>query len=185
MDHGTSLDGPERAVETATWPAHHDRVSGGIDSDAIVLAMHICVLALDDVFDTGLAAALDTIDTATDQSWRNTHLQNAASHSGGSAIEVHVERAVEGVAIGVRDHGSGIAAADVARVFDAFFRADASRTRATGGVRLGLTLPKRIVDAHGGSIALSSELGRGDGGARRLAAAPAANRRDGDEDGRG
>ncbi|MFS8071568.1 MAG: ATP-binding protein, partial [Byssovorax sp.] len=88
-------------------------------------------------------------------------LQNAAFHGGGSAIEVHVGSAKDGVEIVVRDHGAGIPAADVARVFDAFFRADASRTRSTGGVGLGLTLSKRIVDAHGGSIALASELGRG------------------------
>lgn len=54
------------------------------------------------------------------------------------------------------DKGIGIAAADLSRVFRPFFRADRSRTRATGGLGLGLALAKRIVDAHGGRIELVS-----------------------------
>jgi signal transduction histidine kinase len=46
-------------------------------------------------------------------------------------------------------------------VFTAFFRADKSRTRATGGVGLGLALTRRIVEAHHGVIGFSSEPDRG------------------------
>jgi signal transduction histidine kinase len=61
----------------------------------------------------------------------------------------------------VKDRGVGISAADQARIFEPFFRSDPSRTRATGGVGLGLAVVKRIVEAHAGTIAVESELGRG------------------------
>ncbi|MEI9938373.1 MAG: HAMP domain-containing sensor histidine kinase [Pseudomonadota bacterium] len=61
----------------------------------------------------------------------------------------------------VRDHGMGISEDDLPRVFTAFFRGERSRSRGTGGVGLGLTLAKRIVEAHGGSIEAESVVGRG------------------------
>ena len=61
----------------------------------------------------------------------------------------------------VRDRGLGISAEDLPRVFTAFFRGDRSRSRETGGVGLGLTLAKRLVEAHGGTIAVDSEVGVG------------------------
>jgi len=61
----------------------------------------------------------------------------------------------------VRDRGIGILAEDLPRVFTAFFRGDKSRSRETGGVGLGLTLAKRIVEAHGGTIEIASKPGDG------------------------
>jgi signal transduction histidine kinase len=58
------------------------------------------------------------------------------------------------VRISVTDHGVGIDPADALHVFRPFFRADRSRSRKTGGVGLGLTLARRIVEAHGGTIEL-------------------------------
>jgi two-component system, OmpR family, sensor kinase len=58
--------------------------------------------------------------------------------------------------IRVRDRGIGIAADDLQRVFEPFFRTDRSRSRATGGVGLGLTVVRRIVLAHGGSVKVES-----------------------------
>ena len=76
-------------------------------------------------------------------------------------IELDVARCDSGVAFEVRDHGLGISAEDLPRVFTAFFRGDRSRSRETGGVGLGLTLAKRIVEAHGGTIEVASERGKG------------------------
>ena len=61
----------------------------------------------------------------------------------------------------VADDGRGIAAEDLTRIFDRFHRADASRSRHTGGAGLGLAIVKQAVEAHGGTIAVTSELGRG------------------------
>jgi signal transduction histidine kinase len=61
----------------------------------------------------------------------------------------------------VIDRGIGIAADDLPRVFTAFFRGDRSRSRETGGVGLGLTLAKRIIEAHDGTIAVESSHGAG------------------------
>jgi two-component system, OmpR family, sensor kinase len=60
------------------------------------------------------------------------------------------------VLLEVIDKGVGISATDLPQVFRPFFRADRSRTRATGGLGLGLALAKRIVEAHGGTIELTS-----------------------------
>jgi signal transduction histidine kinase len=61
----------------------------------------------------------------------------------------------------VVDHGIGIAAADLPHVATPFFRTDPSRARRTGGLGLGLSLARRIVEAHGGLLTIESELGRG------------------------
>lgn len=63
--------------------------------------------------------------------------------------------------IDVVDQGVGIAPEDLPHVFEPFFRADRSRTRAKGGVGLGLVLAQRIVEAHGGNISVESAVDRG------------------------
>ncbi len=60
------------------------------------------------------------------------------------------------VVLEVRDQGIGIDPADQARLFTPFFRAERSRDREKGGVGLGLVLARRIVEAHGGTIAIES-----------------------------
>jgi signal transduction histidine kinase len=65
------------------------------------------------------------------------------------------------VMIGVADTGSGITPEDVSHVFDRFYRSDKSRARESGGTGLGLAIAKSIAEAHGGSIAVQSEPGRG------------------------
>lgn len=89
-------------------------------------------------------------------------LENAHKYS--KRAEDPIELVARGgteLTIDVIDMGIGIAAADLPRVFRPFFRADKSRTRATGGLGLGLALAKRIVEAHGGSIELESIANEG------------------------
>jgi two-component system, OmpR family, sensor histidine kinase BaeS len=61
----------------------------------------------------------------------------------------------------VSDTGTGIAAEHIPYLFDRFYRADPSRTRATGGTGLGLAIAKSLVEGHGGAITVESDLGRG------------------------
>jgi signal transduction histidine kinase len=61
----------------------------------------------------------------------------------------------------VRDHGPGIAEAELERVFEPFYRVEASRNRATGGSGLGLTIARNIARAHGGDLVLKNRAGGG------------------------
>lgn len=89
-------------------------------------------------------------------------LDNALSHSGsGDTVTIAAERVGETVELSVADTGEGIAAVDLPYVFERFYRTDKSRTRATGGHGLGLTISKGIVEAHGGQIRVESEEGMG------------------------
>ena len=65
------------------------------------------------------------------------------------------------LAVFVQDNGEGIAAEDLPHLFDRFYRADRSRSRATGGSGLGLTIAQQLVRAHGGDIGVESQAGRG------------------------
>lgn len=99
-------------------------------------------------------------------------LENAITHTpeGG---RVTVSGRAEGgwVEVAVADTGRGIAPEDLPRVFDRFYRADPSRARATGGAGLGLTIARRLVEAHGGTIEAESAAGQGSRFVLRLPAA--------------
>jgi signal transduction histidine kinase len=89
----------------------------------------------------------------------------------GEPVTLEARRDDDGVIIEVQDHGIGIDKADLERLFDPFFRADRSRTRATGGLGLGLALARSVVEAHKGTISFTSELGKGTIARVRLPAA--------------
>jgi two-component system OmpR family sensor kinase len=80
-------------------------------------------------------------------------LGNARVHTPpGTPVRVHVSVADGDAVLHVADEGPGIATADRERVFDRFYRADPSRTRASGGSGLGLSIVAGIVAAHGGAV---------------------------------
>jgi signal transduction histidine kinase len=89
-------------------------------------------------------------------------LDNAVAHTPkGGAITVAARQQGKWVEIGVTDTGEGIPAEELSNIFERFYRLDKSRARATGGSGLGLTIAKRLVEAHGGKIEVQSELGKG------------------------
>ena len=91
-------------------------------------------------------------------------VENAIHHSPTSGeIVVRVDKSIEGdeVTISVTDTGDGIPKDDIEHIFEQFYRVDTSRARATGGTGLGLTIVKRLVDAHRGQIKVTSKPGTG------------------------
>jgi two-component system phosphate regulon sensor histidine kinase PhoR len=63
--------------------------------------------------------------------------------------------------IQVSDTGQGIPARELSRVFERFYRVDKARARQTGGTGLGLAIVRHVAEAHGGTVGVDSELGRG------------------------
>ena len=59
------------------------------------------------------------------------------------------------------DTGLGLPAGDESRVFERFWRAEKSRNRQTGGSGLGLSIVRKLIEAHGGTVSVASEPGRG------------------------
>jgi two-component system OmpR family sensor kinase len=89
-------------------------------------------------------------------------LSNAIRYNrDGGSIAVSTEVLLGDAVLTVEDTGAGISAEDQTHVFDRFFRADKARSRVAGGSGLGLAICKSIVEAHGGSIEVESELGVG------------------------
>jgi len=89
-------------------------------------------------------------------------LKNAVAHTpAGGEITVGVTRRDHWLEIQLSDTGEGISPKDLPYIFERFYRADKSRSRATGGAGLGLTIAKKIIEAHGGQIWAESEAGKG------------------------
>ncbi len=89
-------------------------------------------------------------------------LENAVKYSDeGSAVRVMVSGGEGLVAIAVEDHGIGIPARDVERIFERFYRVDRARARDTGGTGLGLSIVRHIAHNHGGEVHVVSREGEG------------------------
>jgi two-component system CheB/CheR fusion protein len=101
-------------------------------------------------------------------------LENASKFSEpATSIDVSVRRADTDVIIAVRDQGIGIDPQSMPLIFDLFMQADRSLDRGSGGLGIGLTLVKRIVELHGGAVEASSAgVGRGAEFAIRLPCSP-------------
>lgn len=89
-------------------------------------------------------------------------IANAIAHTpAGGVITVAAQLQDKWVKVSVTDTGEGIPAEELPNIFERFYRVDKSRARATGGHGLGLTISRRLVEAHGGKIEVQSEVGKG------------------------
>jgi signal transduction histidine kinase len=89
-------------------------------------------------------------------------VENAIVHTpvNGSIVIDAIQRG-NWIEISITDNGEGISNDDLPYIFERFYRVDKSRTRTTGGHGLGLTIAKRLIEAHGGKIEVSSTIGEG------------------------
>ncbi len=132
-------------------------------TDLATLARQAAAAAAHDAAPPALTLRLDeTIGPVRVDATRMTLLlrnliDNALRHSAGTGAppEVFLAREADGrIALGVRDHGPGVAAEQLAQLGQPFHRPESARTRATGGVGLGLYLCRLVAQAHGGELRL-------------------------------
>ena len=91
----------------------------------------------------------------------NNLIGNAIEHGEGKPVVVSVDSNAGAVALSVRDYGLGMTEAEVAHVFDRFWRADPSRRRTIGGTGLGLAISLEDANAHRGLLQVWSSPGQG------------------------
>ncbi len=97
------------------------------------------------------------------QSALSNLVSNAVRYTpAGGQIQVNVDQGIDGsLFIAVRDTGPGIAAEHLPRLTERFYRVDRSRSRESGGTGLGLAIVKHVMQRHGGSLSITSEVGQG------------------------
>ena len=89
-------------------------------------------------------------------------ITNASKYTpGGGRIMISAGTIYDSIYVKVKDTGIGIPEEDLPYIFDRFYRVDKARSRSSGGTGLGLAIAKEIVTAHGGSIKVTSEKGKG------------------------
>ena len=89
-------------------------------------------------------------------------LTNAIHYSGeDTTITIRIRQRGSNIETQVIDQGIGIPAADIPHIFERFYRVDRARSRHTGGTGLGLSIVASIIEAHGGTIKVKSELNKG------------------------
>ncbi len=86
---------------------------------------------------------------------------NAVRHTDQGTVTISARRLQDRIAIAVSDTGEGIPQADLPHVFDRFYRVEKSRSRAHGGVGLGLSIARMLTELQGGTIEVESEVDRG------------------------
>jgi signal transduction histidine kinase len=104
-----------------------------------------------------IRADRERLETALDALMENA--VNATDE--GDAIRVCCQGGRDVLALEISDDGRGIRSDDLPRIFERFSKIGSDRSRRNGGTGLGLSIAKAIVDAHGGSIKVDSEEGRG------------------------
>jgi two-component system phosphate regulon sensor histidine kinase PhoR len=150
----------DSVIEATFEVLRHKAVHAGITLSAEIDAD---TPALDADEDRIEQAVVNLVDNAIKYTPRGGHVMV-------SARPVDVARTLEGailtapdgfVEIAVTDTGMGVPPEDLPRLTERFYRVDKARSRELGGTGLGLAIVKHIVQAHGGSLRIESQLGRG------------------------
>lgn len=109
------------------------------------------------------AGAVAEVDGAKVRTVLRNLLDNAVKHAlpDSAPIAVSVQCGDDGVVVRIVDDGVGILEGEAARLFEPFYRVDRSRSKDTGGYGLGLSICRRVMEAHGGTIVVERPTGRG------------------------
>lgn len=107
---------------------------------------------------------LDEVTIVADEDLMNQVWMNLLNNSikftpDGGTIHIHMRKQNETAIISIKDNGIGMTKEDQKHVFERFFKSEKSRTAVNGGSGLGLSIVKRIIDMHDGSITVQSKLG--------------------------
>jgi PAS domain S-box-containing protein len=123
-----------------------------------------------EIANRGLELVLDLDEglpeAAVDEARMNQAIDNLIDNAmqftpQGGTITLRTYMESERVVVEVKDTGSGIAPEDLPHIFDRFYRGDKARTQITGGAGLGLSIAQRIVELHGSTIEVDTEVDRG------------------------
>ena len=106
---------------------------------------------------TIVARGVDRLETSGDPDLLRSAIENVLRNAlrftaPGTAVEVVLDRNAESIVLKVADHGPGVPAAALERIFEPFYRVASSRDRGSGGTGLGLAIAARVVALHGGKI---------------------------------
>lgn len=150
-------------AEAGQLPLHRQRVALGDVVESAVMAMRARAAEAGVSLETTPTpvAVVEADPERLAQVLRNL-IANALQHTpSGGRIDVTLALVDSGAVVAVRDSGRGIEAAQLPFVFERFWRADASRARATGGAGLGLAIVRQLVESHGGRVSVESRPGEG------------------------
>ncbi|WP_053178079.1 HAMP domain-containing sensor histidine kinase [Peribacillus loiseleuriae] len=108
---------------------------------------------------------LENVTLVADEDLMNQVWMNLLSNSikftpNGGTIRIHITKQKDTVTTSITDTGIGMSEEDQKHIFERFFKADLSRTVSNGGSGLGLSIVKKIVDIHHGTISVQSKLGK-------------------------
>ena len=148
--------------------------SGGWQPQPAVIEVEAAVRAAfatvrEDAANKGLALRTDIAadaaqvyaDATAFQQMLGNLVENGVRYTATGAVTVFTRRGVSAVTVGVQDTGIGIPHEHLPRIFERFYRVDASRAREAGGTGLGLAIVKHLAEAHGGKVTAESEPTRG------------------------
>jgi signal transduction histidine kinase len=142
------------------WKLEPLEVTGFVHSVAEDFLREIAPRPMQVEVDAGLPAIRGDREALARALWNL--LENAAKYSPGeSPIRLFAQRTGSTVVIGVQDHGIGIPVAEQQRVFQKFVRGDDAKRAGIRGVGVGLALVRRVAEAHGGTVGLTSAVGAG------------------------
>ncbi|MNI57185.1 Alkaline phosphatase synthesis sensor protein PhoR [compost metagenome] len=88
-------------------------------------------------------------------------LENAVRYTDAGQVHVSLNYTAQAAGFTVEDTGIGIPEDELPYVFERFYRVEKSRSRQYGGTGLGLSIVHKLVELHGGSVSIESELGKG------------------------